>query len=425
MTRLLELLISCVIVAVLFLVVAVLLPSSRTLTESVETNRRQTIVFDTLNAVRRFKDWSPVTAYDPNAQLTTSGPDAGVGAKIAYNSSIKRVGEGSWEITESEPGTRVAYAVTDPTRGDNKTMTFALKPTGRNNRNIEITQTYNVDYGWDLLGRFAGLYVSRNVGDGMKLGLGRLSNMLAAVPNVDYRAEGSTLADLTAADRPAENLLVVSAGAVERSNQVIQDSMKANLEWINRTIAANNLEAAGPLRIITTELGRETYTFDLAMPVRKKGTGPAAPAAPAAAEGEGEEAAAAPAPVAASTTDAVEMTGLELLGPVKSVFVPRARVAKANYKGFMAELDNVRNAVRAWALTQGYEVTDRPYENYRNGIDNAFTENGEFEVFWTLRDPNAAPAAAAPAAAPAPAAEAPAPAEGEAAAEAPAAAPAQ
>ena len=67
-------------------------------------------------------------------------------------------------------------------------------------------------------------------------------------------------------------------------------------------------------------------------------------------------------------------------------------------EGFMAELDNVRNAVRAWALTQGYEVTDRPYENYINGIDTAFTENGEFEVFWTLRDPNAAPAAAAPAA---------------------------
>ena len=31
----------------------------------------------------------------------------------------------------------------------------------------------------------------------------------------------------------------------------------------------------------------------------------------------------------------------------------------------MAELDNVRNALRAWALTQGYEVTDRPYEVYK------------------------------------------------------------
>ncbi|WP_337246029.1 SRPBCC family protein [Luteimonas sp. gir] len=386
MTRLLELLISCVIVAVLFLVVAVLLPSSRTLTESVETNRRQSIVFDTINSVRRFKDWSPIPRYDPAVQLKLSGPDAGVGARVDYASEDKRIGQGHWEITESDPDKRVVYAVENPQRGDNKKMTFTLKPTGRNNRNIEITQTYNVDYGWDLLGRFAGLYVSRNVGDDMKLGLGQMGNLLAAVPNVDYRVEGSTLSDLAAVDRPAENLLVVSAGAVERNNQVIQDSMKANLEWINRTMAANDLEAAGPLRVITTELGRETYTFDIAMPVRAKGTGPAAPAAAAEGDGEGEaDAQVAAAPVEAPATDAAELSDLELLGPVKYVHLPRGRVAKANYKGFMAELDNVRNAVRAWALTQGYEVTDRPYESYRNGIEAAFTENGEFEVFWTLR----------------------------------------
>ncbi|MCD9028151.1 SRPBCC family protein [Luteimonas sp. BDR2-5] len=385
MTRLLELLISCVIVAVLFVVVAVLLPSSRTLTESVETNRRQTIVFDTINSLRRFKDWSSIPLYDPAVTLKLSGPDAGVGARVDYDSSVDRIGKGSWEIIESDPGTRVVYAVENPQRGHNKKMTYTLRPTGRNNRNIEIRQTYNVDYGWDLLGRFAGLYVSRNVGDDMKLSLGQMSNILASVPNVDYRVEGSTLSDLAVVDRPAENLLVVAAGAIERNNQVIQDSMKSNREWINRTMAANDLEAAGPLRIITTELGRETYNFDVALPVRKKGTGPAAPAV-SEADDDGENGDAAPAVAEAPAADAAELSGLELLGPVKYVHVPRTRAAKANYKGFMAELDNVRNAVRAWALTQGDQVTDRPYEFYLNGIDDAFTENGEFQVYWTLRD---------------------------------------
>ena len=58
----------------------------------------------------------------------------------------------------------------------------------------------------------------------------------------------------------------------------------------------------------------------------------------------------------------------------------------------MAELENLRNAVRAWALTHGYEVTDRPFEYYNNGIDEAFTENGEFEVFWKIALPIALPA---------------------------------
>ena len=42
-------------------------------------------------------------------------------------------------------------------------------------------------YGFDLFGRYAGLYVSRQIGDDIKLGLSRIANMLASVPNVDYR----------------------------------------------------------------------------------------------------------------------------------------------------------------------------------------------------------------------------------------------
>src|SRR3546814_6674571 len=49
--------------------------------------------------------------------------------------------------------------------------------------------------------------------------------------------------------------------------------MKSNREWIKRTMAANDLVAAGPMRIISTELGRENYTFEIAQPVRKAGSG--------------------------------------------------------------------------------------------------------------------------------------------------------
>jgi len=86
-----------------------------------------------------------------------------------------------------------------------------------------------------------------------------------------------------------------------------------------------------------------------------------------------------------------ELTGLKLQGPVKYVRQPARKAATATYVGFMAELENVRNAVRAWALTQGYEPTGRPYEVYKNGVDKAFTadENnqpqGQFDVYWDLK----------------------------------------
>lgn len=353
MTRLIEILISLAIVAALYLVVALVLPSQRHLVEKIETNRKLTIVFDSLNSMRRFKAWNPLVLRDPRMQLSLSGPESGVGARLDYDSKDERLGKGSWEITESVPREKISYKIDNIERGSNKRTSFSFKPTGRNNRNVEITQTYDVDYGWDLLGRYSGMYVARHVGDDMKMGLTRIVNMLAAVPNVDYAVAGSKMATPTVVDRPLEDMLYVTAGNVERGNSQIQASITANNEWLKRVMEANGLEAVGPLRIITTELGRETYNFDVAQVVKKK--------------------------------DGSAIGKVNLQGPVQYVQNKPAKVAMATYTGYMAELDNVRNALRAWAVTAGYEVTDRPYENYKSGIASAFTENGQFEVVWTLK----------------------------------------
>src|SRR3954470_17229758 len=178
MTRLIEVLISLAIVAALFLVISVVLPSSRHLSESVETNRQMTIVYDTLDSLRRFKDWNPLVLRDPRMQLKLSGPASGVGAQLDYSSKDPSLGDGSWKIIADQPGQSVTYAITNPQRGHDKRTTFTLKRTGHNGRNIQITQSYDVTYGGHLLGRYAGLYVGRHVGDDIKLGLDRLTSML-------------------------------------------------------------------------------------------------------------------------------------------------------------------------------------------------------------------------------------------------------
>ncbi|GHA69247.1 SRPBCC family protein [Cognatilysobacter bugurensis] len=378
MTRLLEILISVAIVAVLFLAVGLVLPSSRHISHSVETNRKLTIVYDTLNSLGRFDEWNPLVLRDPAMQIKLSGPESGKGARLDYVSKEDGLGEGSWEIVETEPRKSVTYAIENPERGENKRTKFILEPTGRNGRNVEITQTYDVDYGWNLLGRYAGLYVSSSVGEDIKMGLRRLSNMLAGVPNYDY-------ADLAKDDpsrapkleqREAANLLVVSA-AVDRDNEKVKAQMQSNMEWIKKVMAANNLEPAGPVRIITNEFGAETYSFDVAQPVRKAGSGSAAAAS------EGEEGAAAAAPVAAGPVTQLE--GLKLDGPVEQVFSPASRVATVPFTGHMASLPKVRDAVRGWAMTRGYEAGERPYEAWINGIAPGFTEEGEFKVYWAIK----------------------------------------
>ena len=386
MTRIYEFLIALGIVAVLALVIGLVLPSHRHVSESVETNRKMTIVYDTVNNLRRFKDWNPLVLRDPQMQLNVTGPEAGVGARLDYVSNEGRIGKGSWEIVDSVPNEKVVIKVEDPARGDDKTVQFLLEPTGKNNRNVKITQTYDVDYGWNLLGRYAGLYVSRHVGDDIKLGLGRMSNMLASVPNFDYRAEGVPLTDLKIVDVPALVLLVVNAGNIDRTNDAIKQSIKNNQEWIKRTLEANpGLEAVGPVRIITTDFGAEKYAFDVAVPVRRKVA--EAPQAPLAGEPKDAETDTPAEDVAVQLAAEGEPLKVTIPGgaPVEYIRTEPRRAAFASYTGYMAELDAARSALRAWAVTHGYEVTDRPYEIWKGGVDKSFTAEGTYDIYWPIK----------------------------------------
>ncbi len=387
MTRLLELLIALALVLALFLVVGLVLPSKRHLEESVETNRRMTIVFDTVNNVRRLKDWNRLIPANPAALQYSGGGEShsGVGARVDFTSDDNRVGSGHWEITQSEApasagGTgKVAYGIVDTKFGSDKQSVITLSPAGKNGRNVKITQTYDIDYGWNLFGRFSGMYVSRHIGDNIKSGLSKLTNNLATIPNFDYRVEGSKLTGLKLVDLPAEDLLVVTAGNIDRNNDVMKASIKANQEWIKRVMDSNGLEAAGPLRIVTTDFGAEKYAFDVAQPVRKRSG-----AAPKPAEGD------APAmPATTPEAPAVASAGplkVSVSGtPVTYVRLEARKAASASYTGYMAELDAVRNSLRAWAMTNGYEVMDRPYESWKGGVDPSFTADGTFDVYWAVK----------------------------------------
>ena len=356
MTRIIEFLIALGIVAILFVIIGVCLPGERHISESIETNRKMTIVNDTVNSLRRFKDWNPLVLRDPAMKLSYSGPASGVGARMEYDSA--QVGQGSREITQSEENQRVVYALDNSQRGSDKTMTFLLEPTGKDNRNVKITQEYSVKYGFDLFGRYAGLYVSRHVGDDIKLGLGRLQTMLAGVPNIDYRDPSTTLADLGIVDLGVEDLLVVNAGNIERGNETIRQSIKDNQEWIKRVMDNNGLEAAGPVRIITTDFGAEKYAFDVAQPVRKKG----------------------------ATEVAADELSIKVDGtPVTYSRLPARKAAHATYVGHMAGLDVARSALRSWATTNGHELIERPYESWNGGLDKSFTQEGDYDIYWAIK----------------------------------------
>src|SRR6478752_303184 len=314
MVRFIEFVISLLIVVALFVVIALFLPSRRIYSYSVETNRPITTVYDLFNGFSRFKDWNPLLRYDKNARTEISGPAMGKGAKFSYHSRQNIIGDGSWEIIESSPDT-IKYRLVGPDRGADKTMTIKLEKTGQNNRNVKITQEYRVNYGWDLIGRYAGMYVNRNIGDDVKRGLDKFSSLLATVPKFDYSQH---------------------AGEFSFVDAPMQDALVAN----------------GPLRIVTTEFTSDTYAFDVVQTVRKADAPEGQPAG--------------------------EKMILSMEGPVSYVQLPARRVAMTTYTGPAPGLPRIRDVLRAWAMTHGADTDDRPYEDYLSGIDQMRADDAKF-----------------------------------------------
>ena len=391
MTRVIEWLISLVIVIALFVAIGVFLPSKRTVSHEVESNRPMSTVNDLLGGFTRFRDWNALINHDPRMRLTTSGPESGVGAKLEYASSEPQVGSGSWEVVEVVPGERIVYALDTPGRGKDKKMTFTFERTGQRNQNVKITQRYSVDYGWDLLGRYAGLYVTDNVGDDIKRGLTKFGNLLATIPRFDYAGHepGFEFVDL-----PPQNVLLATATA-KRANDEIAVAMTNQLKWIEQVMGKNDLEAAGPMRIVTNEFSTETYGFDVVVPIRRKGTGPALPdadaedgdadAADATEASDAGETAVAAAPVDPSAP--LERFDVNVEGPVIYAQLPAMRAAVTDYIGPAPGLPRVRDLVRAWSMVHGSETTGRPFEEYLDPIKDMLNDDSEFRVYWPVRVP--------------------------------------
>ncbi len=59
-------------------------------------------IFEQVNDLHKFNDWSPWAKVDPNAKTTYSGPENGVGATFEWDGN-KELGAGKMTIIESRP----------------------------------------------------------------------------------------------------------------------------------------------------------------------------------------------------------------------------------------------------------------------------------------------------------------------------------
>jgi hypothetical protein len=260
MMRLLEVIVALIIVAVLGVLFGVALPDHRHIERSTEVSSPVRQVFDVVSGFRSYPSWTALRAYDPKVQLNLVGPDQGNGSSVNWVSGDPRIGSGSYTVVDAQQDQQVKWAIVNDWRGENKQYTIDIKQAA-NGKTVKITMGYDVDYGWDLAGRYAGMYLEGEPATQIQIHLTKLQDMLATFPIVDYKDTQIDLKDVT-----AHPILFVSTTAKRTLDEVADATDKA-VALIQGVVKKNKLSVIGPRMTITTNWGDENYDFDIALPV--------------------------------------------------------------------------------------------------------------------------------------------------------------
>lgn len=163
-----------VLLIVVFFAGAFLLPREAVVERTVAINAAPDAIFPYVNSLKATQEWSPWLARDPEVKLDYSGPETGVGAKMAWDSDNPQVGVGSQEILASQPGARVDTALDFGEMGTAKAA-FILDAAGDT---TNVTWTLVSDAGSNPTARWMGLFLDSLVGGDYETGLSNLKTLV-------------------------------------------------------------------------------------------------------------------------------------------------------------------------------------------------------------------------------------------------------
>jgi hypothetical protein len=389
MTRVLEIIVALIIVAVLGVVAGFVMPGTGHVERSLVVGKDIRQVYDVMDNLRRFPDYSTQRGDDPKIQYTLSGPAYGPGATLDWTSSVDKVGDGKLTIASAQPdfntidasvkSAQIIWNLDNNWRGNDKHFTIDLERQGRQGKLTKVTWSYDVAYGFNLLNRYSNLYIHGAPDTLIQYSLSNLQNVLAAVPNVDY----GDLIPYIVQTKPTP-VLLVSAASPRKDGLAGLDEVVGNAVTQMKAAAKKlGVNVTGPRVIFTTNYGDETYSFDVALPIDASdltvngqsytltaSTPPglddeAAPAESASAPASGSSSAAPAAATELKPGDHDKYGRLVVDNKVLATLAFGGPALEGVWNGTAAGVPQTRDMLKAYAQTHGYkydEVVNRLYD---------------------------------------------------------------
>lgn len=240
----------------LLVIVGLALPQHARVIASHEIDARPATVFALVNDFHRASLWSPWIETDPNARILYSGPTHGVGATISWDGLV--LGIGSQTITESRPFEHIGTLINAGEPGTARSW-FDFTDTGTK---TVVNWTFEADYGYNLVGRYAALLLKGVIRKDYEHGLSNLGELAESLPRADF------------SDLEVERLVIESHDIAYRQATSLPDPASMSAALGNAYFQILNFiddhalqEAGAPISISRSFNGTEML-FDAAIPVR-------------------------------------------------------------------------------------------------------------------------------------------------------------
>ncbi len=172
---------------VLFFGIGSFLPKTSYVERSIEINASAGKVFFLVGDHREFQRWSPWSSLDPNMKVELSGPEIGVGSKMAWWGN-REVGQGTSTYTEYLPNKRAVVSLDFGEMGGGNAA-WDLVETGN---------TTKITWGFDtthksVFERYFGLFLDGMLGKQYEAGLVSLKELAESIPDVKTEQVSYTL----------------------------------------------------------------------------------------------------------------------------------------------------------------------------------------------------------------------------------------
>ncbi len=251
-------LIGLVALILLLILIGLFLPSAAHVERSASIAAPPAAVFDVVNSLKRFNEWSPWYELDPSAKFTYSGPEQGVGSRVQWSSNSPELGSGAQEIVASEPYDKVR---TQLDFGDDGKANAELRlvPEGQG---TNVTWAFDMEFGFNLLGRYFGLLLDRVLGPYYEKGLGNLKVVAEAEAKEPAAAAP---VQISVVDVPALDVAYV-AGTSALDPNAIAAALAAAYAQVNAFLEANGLRQSGAPLAINQFYDESGWGYEAAIP---------------------------------------------------------------------------------------------------------------------------------------------------------------